>query len=198
MTTILNGPERVFRFRIAKAVANAGVVVTQLGRGSAVEPRIVAGVDENRLTGYAGLPVNHNPYMDEFREGVGAAAVLSPARGDYAVVFDSATRAGAGAFTFRFWVNDVTPPTVRLRTRNVARGTPLAVSLVDAGSGIYPQSIRVVVDGSSTRATLRGGFLSIPTGSLDAGITDSVFARRTTRSRRTPRTSRASSRTRAG
>ena len=169
VTTVLNGPERVFRFRIAKAVANAGVVVTQLGRRSIVEPRIVAGVDENRLAGYAGLPVNHNPYMDEFREGVGAAAVLSPARGDYAVVFDSATRAGAGAFTFRFWVNDVTPPTVRLRTRNVARGTPLGVSLVDAGSGIYPQSIRVFVDGSSTRATLRGGLLSIPTGSLGAG-----------------------------
>ena len=91
------------------------------------------------------------------------------ARGDYAVVFDSATRAGAGAFTFRFWMNDVTPPTVRLRTRNVARGTPLRVSLVDAGSGIYPQSIRVVVDGSSTRTTLRGGLLSIPTGSLGAG-----------------------------
>jgi subtilisin family serine protease len=169
VTTVLNGPERVFRFRIAKAVANAGVVVTQLGRGSTVEPRIVAGIDENRLTGYAGLPVNHNPYMDEFREGVGAAAVLSPARGDYAVVFDSATRAGAGAFTFRYWVNDVTPPTIRLRTRNVARGRSLAVSLVDAGSGIYPQSIRVLVDGSSMRATLRGGLLSIPTGSLTAG-----------------------------
>ena len=169
VTTVLNGPERVFRFRIATAVANAGVVVTQLGRGSAVEPRIVAGVDENRLTGYAGLPVNHNPYMDEFREGLGAAAVLSPARGDYAVVFDSATRAGAGAFTFRFWMNDVTPPTVRLRTRTVARGTPLRVSLVDAGSGVYPQSIRVIVDGSSTRATLRGGLLSIPTASLGTG-----------------------------
>ncbi len=43
VTTTLNGPERVFRFRIAKRVANAGVVITQLGRGSAVEPRIVAG-----------------------------------------------------------------------------------------------------------------------------------------------------------
>ena len=47
----LRGPERVFRFRIAKRVANAGVVVTRLGRGSDVEPRVVAGLDENRLTG---------------------------------------------------------------------------------------------------------------------------------------------------
>ena len=109
------------------------MVITRLGRGSDVEPRIVAGLDENRLTGYAGLPVNHNPYLDEFREPVRAAAVLSPARGDYAVVFDSASRAGAGAFTFRFWVDDVTPPTVRLRTRNVARGRP--VSRVDDRRG---------------------------------------------------------------
>jgi subtilisin family serine protease len=169
VTTTLNGPERVFRFRITTRVANAGVVITQLGRGSDVEPRIVAGLDENRLTGYAGLPVNHNPYMDEFREPVRAAAVLSPARGEYAIAFDSASRAGAGRFTFRYWVDDVTPPTVRLRARNVADGRPLAVSLTDSGSGIYPQSIRVLVDGASARGTLRGGLLSIPTGGLSAG-----------------------------
>ena len=169
VTTTLNGPERVYRFRITSSAANAGVVITQLGRGSAVEPRIVAGLDENRLTGYAGLPLNHNPYMDEFREGVAAAAVLSPARGDYAVAFDSATRSGAGAFTFRFWVDDVTPPTVRLRTRNVRRGVPVSVSVTDAGAGVYPQSIRVSIDGTSARATLRGGRLSIPTSSLSAG-----------------------------
>ena len=29
------------------------------------------------------------------------AAALSPAPGEYAIVFDSATRAGAGRFTFR-------------------------------------------------------------------------------------------------
>ena len=90
VTTTLRGPERVLRFRVAKRVANAGVVITQRGPGSHVEPRIVAGLDENRLTGYAGLPVNHNPYMDEFREPVLAAGVLSPLPGEYAAVFDSA------------------------------------------------------------------------------------------------------------
>jgi len=169
VTTTLAGPERVFRFRIAKRVANAGVVITQLGRGSAVEPRIVAGRDENRLTGYAGLPVNHNPYMDEFHEPLGAAAVLSPALGEYAVAFDSATRAGAGAFTFRFWVDDVTPPTVRLRTRSVRGGKPLRVSAVDAGAGVYPQSIRVSVDGSSRTAVLRGAQIAIQTAGLSRG-----------------------------
>jgi subtilisin family serine protease len=169
VTTTLRGPERVFQFRIARRVANAGVVITQLGPGSGVEPRIVAGLDENRLTGYAGLPVNHNPYLDEFRNSVPAAAVLSPARGEYAVVFDSAGRAGAGRFTFRYWVDDVSPPTLRLRTKSVARGRPLVVSAIDRGAGVYPSSIRVSVDGSTTGWTLRGNVLSIRTAGLSPG-----------------------------
>ena len=88
VTTTLRGPERVFRFRIAKPVANAGVVITQ--QRNRVEPRMVAALDENRLTGYAGLPVNRNPYMEDFHESVLAAGVLSPLPGEYAAVFDSA------------------------------------------------------------------------------------------------------------
>ena len=93
VTTTLRGPERVFRIRITKRVANFGVVITRLGRGSRVEPRVVAGLDENRLTGYAGLPVNHNPYIGSVPRGVLAAGALSPLPGDYAIVFDSAGRA---------------------------------------------------------------------------------------------------------
>ncbi|HEX4746388.1 MAG TPA: S8 family serine peptidase [Gaiellaceae bacterium] len=169
ITTVLGGPERVFRFRIAGRVANAGAVIVERGSSSRVEPRLVAGLDENRLTGYAGLPVNHNPYMDEFREPVLAAAVLAPARGDYAVVFDSGARSGAGRFTFRFWVNDVTPPTLRLRTRSVQRDEPVRIAVSDSGSGVYRDSIRVSVDGSPTRWALGRGVLTIPSGGLSAG-----------------------------
>ena len=34
---------------------------------------------------------------------------------------------------------------------------------------MYPGSIRIFVDGTSTRGTLRGGLLSIPTGGLSTG-----------------------------
>ena len=68
VTTTLRGPERIFTVHLNRRVANFGVVITQLGRGSHVEPRVVAGLDENRLTGYAGLPLNHNPYTNEFQE----------------------------------------------------------------------------------------------------------------------------------
>ena len=157
VTTTLRGPERVFRFRIAKRVANAGVVITQQRSRVRVEPRMVAALDENRLTGYAGLPVNRNPYMDDFHESVLAAGVLSPLPGEYAAVFDSAARTGAGPFTFRYWVNDVTPPVLRLRTPSVVAGAPVLVSATDAGAGVYPESIGIVVDGSSRSGTLRGG-----------------------------------------
>ena len=169
VTTTLRGPERVFRFRIAKRVANAGVVITQHPGRVRVEPRMVAALDENRLTGYAGLPVNQNPYMDDFHESVLAAGVLSPLPGEYAVVVDSAARAGAGAFTFRYWVNDVKPPVLRLRTPSVSAGKAVLVSATDAGAGVYPGSIRIAVDGSSRSGTLRGGLLSISTGGLSAG-----------------------------
>ncbi len=169
VTTTLRGPERVFRIHLTKRVANFGVVVTQLGRGSHVEPRVVAGLDENRLTGYAGLPINYNPYMDKFLRGVLAAGALSPLPGDYAVVFDSGSRAGAGSFTFRYWVNDVTPPRLRLRTPSVAGGQPLRVAATDAGAGVYGASIVALVDGYDVPATFHSGVVSISTRKLEPG-----------------------------
>jgi subtilisin family serine protease len=170
VTTMLRGPERVFRFRLTKRVANFGVVVTQQSRGSRVEPRVVAGLDENRLTGYAGLPIDHNPYLGTFREPLLAAGALSPAPGEYAVVFDSGARASAGRFTFRFWVNDVTPPTLRLRTRAVRAGEALRVAAIDAGAGIYPATITASIDGEQRRSAHRRATISISTQGLAPGL----------------------------
>jgi subtilisin family serine protease len=169
---VLNGPEAVYRVPITRRVANFGVVVTARARGVQVEPRVVSGLDENRITGFAGLPFSSNPYAAGpfgFRTPVPVAGALSPARGEYAVVFDSRTRGGAGAFTFRFWVNDVTPPTLRLRARVVRRGRPLLVTATDAGSGVDPSSILARVGGSLVSPVLRGGTLRIPTGDLSPG-----------------------------
>lgn len=169
VTTVLSGPERVYRIRLAKRVANFGVVITQRAPGSRVEPRVVAGLDENRLTGYAGLPFAANPYLPTFFTPIPVAGALSPAPGEYAIVFDSATRAGAGAFTFRFWVNDVTSPTLRLRARAVDRGDPVLVAAFDAGSGIYEDSIVAVVDGRRLSAAYVGGLIRVHTGLLSPG-----------------------------
>ena len=169
VTTTLRGPERVFRIHLARRVANFGVVVTRRGPGSRVEPRVVAGLDENRLTGYAGLPINYNPYTEQFSEGLPAAGALSPVPGDYTIVFDSGSRAGAGTFAFRYWVNDVTPPTLRLRTRSVRAGQDVPVTAVDKGSGVYRDSIAASVDGELAGARYRNGVISISTRSLTPG-----------------------------
>ena len=121
------------------------------------------GLDENRLTGYAGLPINHNPYMDAFRRARRSQPARSRRRpGEYGVVFDSAARAGAGSFRFRYWVNDVTPPALRLRTQRRARGSRTSrsePSTVDPA--IYANSILASIDGELVRATYRDGVVSI-------------------------------------
>jgi subtilisin family serine protease len=170
VTRVLAGPEAVYRIRIAGRVANFGVVVTRQAHGSHVEPRVVAGQDENRLMGWAGLPVVGDPYLETYGSPVPAAGALLPRPGDYSAVFDSATSAGAGRFTFRFWVNDVTPPTVRLRTRVVRSGSPVLVSATDSGSGVYPQSIVGSVDGNTVSPTYRDRLVRIPTAGLAVGV----------------------------
>jgi subtilisin family serine protease len=169
LTTVLAGPERAYRFRLTRRIANFGVVVTSRGPGSRVEPRVVAGLDENRLTGYAGLPIHHNPYLDGFRRSVPAAGALSPLPGEYAIVFDSATRAGAGRFTFRFWVDDVTPPTLRVPSRSLRGGEPLRIAATDAGSGVYADSIAAQVDGRSRSISFERGVIRVSTSGLTPG-----------------------------
>jgi hypothetical protein len=166
VTTVLAGPETVYRVRLTRRVANFGVAITGRARGSLVEPRIVAGLDENRIVGYGGLPFASNPYLSGpfgFQSPVPVVAALSPLPGDYAVVFDSATRAGAGGFTFRYWVNDVTPPTARLLDRRVTLGTRIRVRVADSGSGIDPTSLFASLDGDPALLTYRDGVVRIAT-----------------------------------
>ena len=165
----LAGPEQVFRVRLARPAVNFGVVVLSRGRGVAVQPRIVAAGDENRLVGYTSLPLNLNPYLASFMEPRLVAGAVLPARGAYDVVFDSPTRAGAGPYRFRFWVNDVTPPKLRVLARSVRRGHALRIAATDRGSGVDPRSIVVLVDGAPRRATFRRGVLRVSTAGLRRG-----------------------------
>jgi hypothetical protein len=165
----LPGPERVFRLTLGRPAANFGVVVTSRAKGVRVEPRIVHAGDERRLTGYAALPFNLNPYLRTFGEPVLAAGAILPAAGAYDVVFDSPSAARAGAFAFRFWINDSTPPTVALKTKRVKRGARLVVTATDRGSGVDPTSLVVLVDGKERRGSLAGGKVRVQTAALAKG-----------------------------
>jgi hypothetical protein len=165
----LAGPERVYRARIGSHVANFGVVITRRGRGVTVEPRVVSWLDENRLLGDAALPVVQNPYLPQLGDPVLVAGALLPAPGAYGIVFDSPKPDGAGSFTFRYWVNDVTPPSVRLQTPVVRRGRPLVLTATDAGSGVYSASLSVSLDGKRAPASYAHGHVRVSTAALAPG-----------------------------
>ena len=133
-----------------------------------VSPRIVHAGDENRLVGYPGLPAEINPYVGTPIVYPVVAAVL-PTPGAYDLVFDTPAGARPGSFTFRFWVNDTTPPTVRALQRSVRRGGALRVSVTDAGSGVDPRMLRVRLDGKAARYTFRNGVVSVATAGVAAG-----------------------------
>ena len=157
----LPGPEQVFRVRVRRPLANFGVVLLSRGRGVRVQARVVTAGDENRLVGYASLPFNLNPYLESFLEPRAVAGAIRPRPGSYDVVFDSRTRASAGAFRFRFWVDDTTPPRARLLTRAVRRGSDLVLAASDRGSGIDPGSLVARVDGRRRVARVAGGRIRV-------------------------------------
>ncbi len=167
--TDLSGPERVYRVRLTRAAANLGVVILSTAPGVRVEPRIVRAGDENRLTGYAALPFNLNPYLRIFREQVPASGAIMPGRGSYDVVFDTPADGQPGAFTFRFWIGDTTPPVLELRSPAVRRGAAVVIRASDAGSGIDPASIVLRVKGGERKARLSAGRILVPTEGLQPG-----------------------------
>jgi hypothetical protein len=146
--TRLAGPEVVYRVRVAQPVANFGVVITSRGRKDVeVVPRIVFAGNEHRLAGYAALPLNLNPYLRTFLTPEPVSGVALPLPGLYDVVFDTTLAARAGAFTFRYWVNDTRPPRIALLNRTVPRGGTLKIKATDTGSGVDPRSVYATVDG---------------------------------------------------
>ena len=165
----LRGPEQVFRFRLARPVANFGVVVISQARGVHVQPRVVRAGDENRLTGYAGLPLNLNPYLPTYDHLSPAAGAVRPDAGAYDIVFDTPSRRAAGKFSFRFWIGDTKPPRMRLLTRSVRAGGSLHVAVTDAGSGVDPASVHATLDGRGVAVRYRRGRATISTRSLGRG-----------------------------
>ena len=162
----LPGRELVYRVRVRKPIANFGVAITSVSRGTRVEPRIVRGDDENHLAGSAALPFDENPYRASVGRHRLVAGVVLPRPGVFDIVFDTPRRARPGPFTFRYWQNDVRPPTVRLLR---VRGATLELAVTDAGSGVDPTSLHVRVDRDERRGVYRAGRLRIPLAGVGPG-----------------------------
>jgi subtilisin family serine protease len=147
------GPERAYRFELTGRPANAGVVVLS---GHAT-PHVTFDGSEDRLAGYTGLPLDLNPYRKTYGSTIRAAAVILPAAGSYDAVFDTRSAADGGAFTFRYWVNDVRPPTLHVTS---SRGG-IRVRATDAGSGVDPASVVATLDGRHVKATYARGLVRL-------------------------------------
>jgi subtilisin family serine protease len=147
------GPERTYRVRISGRPANFGAVVIA---GKAT-PHVVFDGLEDHLAGYAGLPIDLNPYRSQYGAAIPVAGAVLPAPGTYDFVFDTRSAAAAGPFTFRWWVGDVTPP----RLRVVSSRGAIVVAATDAGSGVDPSSAVVRLDGRSMPVKFAGGQFTI-------------------------------------
>jgi len=143
----LFGPEQVFRVTVTRPVSNFGVAIVK--DGGNIEPRVVRAGDENQLLGEIGLPFNANPYLPDYGTPMPIAGAVLPGPGEYDIVFDSGAAAGAGPFTFRFWIGDTTPPRLKLVS---TRGRVLRVHAVDNGAGIDPRLVHLSVDGNARAA----------------------------------------------
>ncbi|MGH3055431.1 MAG: hypothetical protein ACRDL7_10690, partial [Gaiellaceae bacterium] len=166
--TRLGGPEQVFRFALQRKVANFGIVIVHRAPGVRVSPRLVAGDDENRVVGYTGIPASLNPYQGFDRAEPVVGAVL-PDPGTYDFVFDTPTGRPPGAFTFRFWINDTTPPSIRLLHRKDLIGRPLRVAVRDFGSGVDPRSFHARIGRRTVRVRYSDGVLRLRTRGLRPG-----------------------------
>ncbi|HEV2592521.1 MAG TPA: hypothetical protein VGU02_11575, partial [Gaiellaceae bacterium] len=147
-----NGPERAYKVHVGR-VANFGVVVLS----GHVTAHVTFDGAEDHITGYPSLPLDLNPYRATYGNGVRVSAAVLPAAGTYDVVFDTRAATDAGPFSFRLWVNDKTPP--RLKLKSVRGG--ISVAATDAGSGVDPSSIHATIDGDAATTTWRGGVIHV-------------------------------------
>ncbi len=166
--TRLGGPEQVFRFTLRRPVANFGAVVVRKARGVRVSPRLVTANDENRVVGYTGIPARLNPYEGFYRGEPVVGAVLPEPR-TYEFVFDTPTRARPGPFVFRFWVDDTSPPSIRILGHKDRIGRPIRVAVRDSGSGVDPRSLKARVGRRWVRFRYDRGVLLLRTKGLRPG-----------------------------
>jgi len=149
------GPEVAYLVHVTKPIANFGVAVLS---GHAT-PHVVFAGDENHMLGFPGLPTALNPYVETFGEFRPVAGAVLPAPGAYEIVFDTRSNETAGPFSFRFWMNDVSPPAIHVLSTS---GGSILVSIADGGSGVDPDSIRASLDGHSVIERYRRGRLDVP------------------------------------
>ncbi len=141
------GAERLYTIRLTIPTINFGVSVLAQSTNSEIDPFVLGSKDENDVQGYAGLPVNVNGLMYDYRADIEAAGASFPLAKRYYVAVDSGSSAFTGQslpgrYVLRAWVDDLSAPSVKLVTTRVAAGRPTIAAIArDSQSGIDPLSL---------------------------------------------------------
>jgi minor extracellular serine protease Vpr len=156
---IEDGAETVYVTELNEPAANAGVSIVSETRGARIDPWYLGAEDENTVQGYAGTPVDVNALTYDYLDAVSAAGTSFPRQQTFYVAVDSGRAAFTGAslaghYVLRSWVNDVTPPTVKLLTTRVSGGHPtIVLESHDSQSGVDPLSLTIGYHGILIGAT---------------------------------------------
>jgi subtilisin family serine protease len=144
-----DGSEHLYSLDINQPVANFGISVLASTPGALIDPFVLGSQDENDVQGYAGTPTDVNALTFDSNVDIGAAGAQFPRIQRFFVSVDSRAdpftdKPLKGQYLLNSWVNDVTPPAVRILTTRVTAGRPLIVAqAVDLGSGVDPLSLVV-------------------------------------------------------
>jgi minor extracellular serine protease Vpr len=148
-----DGSEHLYSIAINAPVLNFGVSVLEESAGALIDPFVLGSKDENDVQGYAGVPVDVNSLTFDSQFDIGAAGAQFPRQKTFYVAVDSradpfTNKPLKGVYLLNAWVNDVTPPTLKLLTTRVNAGRPLLVARAeDAGAGVDPLSLVLSYNG---------------------------------------------------
>ena len=154
-----DGSEHLYYKDITEPVVNFGVSVLAASPGALIDPFVLGSQDENDVQGYAGIPTNVNSLTFDANVDICAAGVQFPRLQRFYVAVDSradpfTNRPQKGRYVLNSWVNDLTPPAVRVLTTRVTAGRPLLVAqAIDLQSGVDPLSLVVNYGGALVGAS---------------------------------------------
>ena len=128
-----DGSEHLYYTDINQPVVNFGVSLLASSAGALIDPFVLGSKDENDVQGYTGTPTNVNALTFDANIDIGAAGVQFPRLQRFFVSVDSradefTNRSQKGQYILNSWVNDLTPPAVRILTTRVTAGRPLIVA----------------------------------------------------------------------
>ena len=155
------GAEDLYVFQLDRLGINLGVAVEVEADGARIDPFVLGSPDENDVQGFAAVPVDVNALTDTYLIPNGAAGLSFPRPGRYYIAVDSGRdpftgTSRAGRYVLRAWVDDLEPPTIEFLTKRVSGRQPLlAARVLDAGAGVDPLSMEVIIDGIAVGAARR-------------------------------------------